>query len=265
VATVQRIVSAQRVDPATALDAAILDALLAEDAKNRLGQASVRQAERSARARALLEDLDAQAKRQGPPTDGEVAEATERRWWELDRPAMLRTTHVAVLVKKPEDEKPARALAEKIASAVAGATTPAAFRAAAKAVPASNDLEVRVEDLDPMTPDGRALNPERPPPPGTVVGGYEKGFVDAAFAIPSMGKQSPIIQSSFGYHIILAVERVAGFSIPLEERRAMLKPEILEKRATKLKEQTIEQARRVDRVDVERSASDLTDHVKVTP
>src|SRR5262245_54045875 len=90
--SVERIARAQGIAPDLARDRAVFDALLASFARDRFGADLLRQARKDAAARALLEDLARRANDQGPPTDAELATATERRFWEIDRPPLLRTT-----------------------------------------------------------------------------------------------------------------------------------------------------------------------------
>ncbi len=262
VATVERIAAAQGVAPAVALRRAVGDALFAASAVDRAGEGVARQARRAVLARRLLRALSDDVQRRGPPTDAEVLAATANRWWELDRPVLLRTTHAVVLVRKAEEDKPAKALAARIAARVAESVDPAAFRAAVTAVPADG-LEVRVEDLDPVARDRRAMNPSAPPPPGKPVGEYAATYVDAAFAIPSPGRVSPVVRTEFGYHVILLVEMIPEQRVPLEERRRTLEPEIMTRRATALYEETLARTRATDQVEVERSAVDLMLEVKV--
>ncbi len=264
-ATVRRIAAAQHVDVATARDRAVADALLAAYARDQLPKSVVVQAARVALARSLLEELDREARGRGAATDVELAEATEARWWELDRPPMLRTTHAVVLVKDPEDDARARAVADRVLAAVGGAADPAAFRAAATAVPHPG-LELRVEDLDPVARDGRAVNLD-PPSPGSRTTRYSDAYVRAAFAIPGIGKHSPVVRSEFGYHVILAVANVDEKRVPVEERRALLTGEILERRARKLRDEVLERARSLapNGIEVERAASELTERVKAIP
>lgn len=262
--TIQRIVEAQGVSAAVAFDRAVFDALFAEYAKERLWPSLSRHARRSAAARALLEDFARQASQQGPPTDAEVDAATERRFWELDRPELLRTTHAVVLVKKSEDDAPARALAARVASAVSGARDPTTFRRRAESVPAGG-LELRVEDVDPVARDGRAVNPAAPPPPGSAVAHLSAAYVDAAFAIPDVGATSPVVRTEFGYHVILAVERIPEARTPLEDRRHLLGPEILGARAEKLRDDALALARQSAPVEVERAAIELTEALKIGP
>jgi len=192
-----------------------------------------------------------------------VAEVTASRWWELDRPPMLRTTHAVVITEKPEDDARAKAIAERVAGAVATAKSPADFRRAAESVPAEG-LTIRVEDLKPVTRDGRALDLGAPLPPGTEADHYAAAFVDAAFAIAAPGKVSPVVRTSFGYHVILAVEWIPERRIPLEERRALLQKEILSRRATLRMEAVLAQGRERDRVEVERASNDLMERVPIS-
>jgi hypothetical protein len=258
--SIERIVAAQGVEAQAARDQAVFDALVASYARERFGPALSRQARTSASARVLLQEISRKSSDQGPPTDEEVAAATERRFWELDQPPLLRTTH-AVVVAKPEDDGRARALAERIHAAVAAAHDAVSFRVAAEAIPRGG-LEVQVQDLDPVARDGRAVDPAKPPPPGSTVARFADDYVAAAYAIPELGGKSPVVKTEFGYHVILAVERIPEKRTPLEERRSLLAPEILAARAEKLRDELLGSIRKSMPVDVERAAMDLTEKVK---
>lgn len=264
VRTVERIAAAQGVGAKAACERAVFDALLAAFAEEHFTAASIRQAERSAAARVLLESFREHAEQQGPPTDAEVAAATERHFWQLDRPSLLRTTHVVVRVKEAGEDAPARALADRIAAAVAGIRDPARFRAAALSVPAGG-LTVRVEDLEPVARDGRAVDPAAPPPANSPPDHFSASYVDAAYAIHEIGQQSPVTKTEFGYHVILAVERLPELRIPLEERRGLLAPEIKGSRAERLSAEALEGARKAAPVEIERAAMELTERVKAEP
>lgn len=259
--TVRRISVAEGITVAAARDRAVFDALFAAFAKEHFGQALARQGARTASARMLLMDFTRAANEQGPPTDAEVAEATERRFWELDRPPLLRTTHAVVTTKKPEDDSRAHALADRVLSAVRDARDPESFRRAATSVSGGN-LQVVVQDLAPVARDGRAVDPAAPPPPGSSPAHYADAYVEAAYAIPEIGGKSPVVKTEFGYHVILAVERIPEKRVPLEERRRMLASEILIGRAEKLREDALAKARKSSPVEVERAASELTERVK---
>lgn len=152
---VGQVAAAQRITREQALDRMVADALFAAEARDRF-PATVAAAERGAAARALLEELQRAARAAGPPTDTEVQQVTERRWWDLDRPPSVKVTHAVVRVKKPVDDSAARELAERIAKATVGAESAADFEKRATAVPA-NGLTVLVEHLPPVTEDGRVV------------------------------------------------------------------------------------------------------------
>jgi hypothetical protein len=241
-ATVLHIATAQQVAAKVAADRAVSDALVAADAKRRYGEASVRQARRGALARTLLEGFANEARRRGAPTDDEVARETQKRWWELDRPRLLRTTHAVVLVKNPGDETRARIVIGRIADRVSGISNPAAFKARVAGVP-SDGLEVRIVDVDApqLKAPGSALLP---------------AYADAAFAIPAVGRTSPVVHTSYGYHVILAVESIPEHRVPLEERRTRLAVDVVNARATALYDAALAHARSLDAVVYERSAVD---------
>jgi hypothetical protein len=262
IGTVVDIATAAGVTLPVARGRAIFDALLAADARARFGGLSVHRAEASARARALLESFVADAHRAGPSTNDEINEATSARWWELDRPPLRRTTHAVVVLDKPEQEKAARALADRIAVAVAPAQNAAGFRSLATAVTAP-DLKVKVEDLDPVAEDGRTFNPAAPPPPGSEPSRYSAAYAAGAFAVPGLNRVSPAVRSEFGFHVIFVTELLPEHRVPLSERRRMLEPEVFVHRAAKLEADALRHARAVDPVEVERSAGELSEKVNV--
>lgn len=261
---VVRVARASEIALVTARDRVIFDALLACGARQLFGSLATRHAERSAAARRLLETWKADARRAGPPNDAEVAEVTETRWWELDRPPLRRTTHAVVVVEKTEEEKPARALADRVAAAVASATDAASFRSLATGV-TSPGLTVKVEDLDPVAEDGRAVNPASPPPPGGQTARYSPAYAAATFSVPGVLRKSPVFRSEFGFHVVLVTELLPEQRMPLEDRRRLLEPDVLTRRASKFGKDALEHARAVDGVTVERSALDLTEKLNVSP
>lgn len=252
---VASIARAQGLPPAKARDAAVGDALFSIEARHR--GAPTAHLQRIARARGVLEAVRDDAKRQGPPSDAEIATITASRWWELDRPEMRRTTHVVVRVLEPSQDAPARAAIVRIAQAVAHARDSATFYERASRMTVQG-LEVRTEHLDPVTSDGRVLDPDNPPPPGREEQRFDRDFVDAVFAIKNVGDQSPIVRTKFGYHIILYAAQLPEHRVPLDERKRLLESEVVTRRADAATRALLARLRHDIPVSVERSAVELT-------
>jgi peptidyl-prolyl cis-trans isomerase C len=260
--TVERVAAAQSLPARAALDRALSDALFAAEGRKRVHPARILAAERTARARILLESVWAEARAAGPPTDAEVAAETARRWWEVDRPELRRTIHAVVLPSAKTDDARTRAFAQRVAAAVAPAADGASFRALATPFKDAG-FDVRVEELSPVSRDGDAVEPTRPPPPGSRLDTYAADYVTAAFKIPAVGRQSGVVKTSFGYHVILLVEILPEHRVPLEERRKTFTEEVLLGRANRLRDAALERARSAHLVEVERSAGELTEKVNV--
>ena len=260
--TVRRIARAEHVTLREARNLAVQDALFAAGARARLRSTGrVGLTEDTVLARRMLEQLKAQAIAQGPPSDAEVARLTRRHWYELDRPSSARTTHAVVLVKKPADDAPAKALAHRILQAVDGAHDAAAFKKQVESVP-TGGLEVKVETLPPVSADGRVI-PDEPPAPGAKPDRFDKQFAAAANAIESVGGHSPVVHSRFGYHVILLDKRLPAKRMPLEERRKKLADETIDDRAKAAEQALLERLRASTPVEVVRSFDDLTSRVRV--
>ncbi len=264
IGTVARIANARGIERARARDLAVRDALFAAAAReNPEHAAGVSVAERANLGRALLESLEQQAKDVGPATDAELGELMAERWPEFDRPASVRTAHAVVLVKKPEDAAPARALAERLAASLRGVATTAEFLERARAFPAPLPLSIVAEQLSPVTPDGRMWEPGARP--GTQFPSLDLDYTRAAHALENPGDQSPVVKSAFGYHVILLEERLPERRVPLEERRALLQGDVVTRRAKKLFEGTVTRLRQATPVEVERNADSLTALVSAAP
>jgi peptidyl-prolyl cis-trans isomerase C len=264
IGTVARIASARGIDRSRARDLAVRDALFAAAARDSPAHsADVTVADRANLGRALLESFEKQAKEAGPATDAEVNELTAARWIELDRPPSVRTSHAVVLVKKPEDAAPARALAERLAAALRDIAKPAEFLERARAFPAPLPLSIVAEQLSPVTSDGRMW--EVGARPGTQFPSLDPDYTRAAHAIAHPGEQSPVVKSAFGYHVILLEERLPEQRMPLEERRALLEGDIASLRAKKVLEATVLRLRQATPVEVVRTADSLTALVATAP
>jgi len=261
--SVARIARAQGITPAQARERAVADALFAAAVRQNPNDAPrVTDAERSALARAVLDGIRDEVVAQGPPADDEIQKATDQRWPELDRPPSFRTTHAVVLVKKPADDAPARELVREIARAVSGAKDSDDFIARAQAVP-KQGLEVTAQRLPPVTADGRIWDPdERPPKP---MGSLDLDFTRSAVALGSPGDQSPVVKSAFGYHVIRLDERYPELRKSLEERRAVLTPELQSRRAKRELDALMTRLRAQTAVATERAAEALTALVPVEP
>ena len=263
VGTVARIASARGVPAAAARELAIRDALFSAAARASPEYAdAVLVAERSNLGRALLELFERQAESGGPPSDAEVNELTAERWTELARPESVRTTHAVVIVEKPEQDIPARSLAEKLAVELRGIGTSAEFVARAQAFPAA-PLRIVAERLGPVTPDGRMW--EFNARPGTKYPTLDAAYTKAATALQKPGDQSALVKSSFGYHVILLEERIPAVQPSLEERRALLRTEIVSRRAKKLSDDALARLRHTTPFEVMRAADSLTELVLGAP
>ncbi|MEZ4225857.1 MAG: hypothetical protein R3B13_33225 [Polyangiaceae bacterium] len=261
---VARVAKERGLAPRAALALLVRDALFAQAVReDPSARALVSVGERGALARVVLEDLAARAAMEGPPTEAEIQTVRERRWYDIDRPEATRTIHVVALAKDAALRQKARALAERLRSAVAGVTTADDFEAKAKAVPAG-DIEVRVERLDPVAKDGRVV-PARPPIPGEPVARLDLPFAEAASALPAPEAQSEVVETSHGFHVIMMLERVPAHRVPAEVAEPLLRKEALTDRARAaelaLERSLINSAP----VGIDRAAEQLTSLVSVVP
>jgi hypothetical protein len=259
---VSSIARAQAVSPQVARDRAISDALFATLARERFARSGrIESAERGALARALLEELRAEAASQGPPSDGEVDELTRLRWLDLDRPPMARTRHVVIVVKSSDDKAKAKAVAERFAKQLSGIRDPAEFEKRAQSLP-SDGLEAKVETLLPVADDGRVA--VEGAAPGSPVQKYDSAFSRAANALSEVGDQSPVVESAFGFHIIMLLEKIPASRPSFEERRVLLTREVNQRRASQLQSKLLERLQKTVQVSVERGADSLVSEIQVS-
>lgn len=212
---------ARRVPPDAAARALVDDALAAEGAraKNLDAEPAVHRDVVALEARLVAERLRDQARAAGPPTDDEVRELTRRHWEKVDVGEQVQAVHAVVL--HPKDaarDADAKAVAEQIASAVAGATSTEDFEKRARAVPAAG-FDVRVERLPPFVEDGSVADGS-----GSRM---DAAFAKATFALrraPGETTREPV-SSSFGWHVIRVVAALPPVHLPLEERRHLFAEE----------------------------------------
>jgi hypothetical protein len=253
---VARIVAAQRIGPSAARDLAIHDALFAAQAQAE-GMDTERSTElmvNAALGRRMLRQLLDDADRIGPVTDEELERVMQRRWLDLDRPEGFRIVHAVVRIKADADEA-TRVRAEVVARAVREAALPVAdmaksksasredgvdpivdaFKRAVDAAP-HDGFEVKVEALPPIAADARMLSPDG--------GGVEKEFAEGASKLDARGALSDIVSTSYGFHVLLLLERIPEARVSLEERRRSVRQEVLWMRAAALRAKLLERSRR---------------------
>jgi peptidyl-prolyl cis-trans isomerase C len=260
--SVARIARAEQVTPAEARERAIVDALFAAQIRSDPARrADVAAAERAALGRAVAETIRDHARARGPASDVELETLTSERWIDLDRPESVRTVHALVLVEKPEEDAPARALAERLAVALRGAENGIDFLRRVKAFPAEGRT-VRGERLPACTSDGRTWDPNARPPAalGTK---FDLDFARAANALKNPRDQSGVVKTSFGYHVIMLEQRYPELREPLEARRALLWDTVIARRAKPEFDALVARLRAETSISVERAAEQLTGLVPV--
>jgi hypothetical protein len=253
------IVEAQHVSSKEACNMEIRDALFASGAlARRLSETpAVAAALRGRLARALLSKIAQDAAMRGP-TDDEVRAATARHFVELDRPDAFRVIHAVVRVASNADaatKARAREVAERIKREVSHVKAPAEFRSRAEAIKADG-LEITVEELKPVAADGRVVD-LADPRPADETGRYVVAFAAAAARLAQPGDQSEPIETEFGWHVLMLVERQAAHTVPFEERRRMLRDEIFAGRTRQIVEELRGELRNRHKPVIERSASAL--------
>ncbi|HEY6560616.1 MAG TPA: peptidylprolyl isomerase [Polyangiaceae bacterium] len=258
----ERVAAAQGIDPLLARERAIQDALFASAARDLLPPERTASAERAVLARALLEDLLQSARAEGPVVPEELDAIVRERWFELDRPTAVRTTHAVVLPASPREDEQAAALAESIRRVAADAKDAADFSKRAATVE-KEGLQVRVEALPFITPDGRSFNQDglRPPSAGTT---YDPEFARAANTLVQVGSLSPVTKTRFGYHVIYLEERLAEHRLT-PHARELLSPNAIAKRAARAEAALLKQLEASVPREIVRAVDELTAHVPTKP
>jgi peptidyl-prolyl cis-trans isomerase C len=262
---VASVAAAQEISPRAALERLIQDAVFASGAL-RAGfdrAAPFESSQRGLLARARLEELKEQAN-QSEPDDAEVVDATARHFVELDRPEAFRVIHA--LVKLPDNadasvKARAKALAERLNERVAKAKDQVEFRSLAEGLDDRGGLEIVVESLAPVAADGRIVDVEHPSPDGSSL---VPPFARAASRLTEPGQKSGVVATSFGFHVLMLLDRTPPHLVALDERRRLLKAEILNERARRLRKEVIERMRTALAPSVERSADALLSTVDLT-
>ncbi len=259
----REVAGSQGVSKTDARDLLIGDALFAAYAREEFrGTGLVESAERAALARATLSVLQEEARAQGAPTDAEIGAIVSERWSDYDRPALARTKHVVVVVESKDQEAKAKRVADSIAKAVSGVKDPDEFEQRAKSVP-TEGLQVRVEQLDPVAPDGRVVVHQQLPP-GAPEPRYDKDFARAATDLETVGSQSPVIRSKYGFHVILLLEKLPAIHYPRQQLSKLLEHEVIDQRARRLHQALLERIKKSTAVVTGRATNDYLMRVPVS-
>lgn len=256
------IAEAMQVDARVARDRAIFDCLAEAETRRAGSPFTVRASERAASARALLELLRREAHDRGPPSDSELDELVKERWLELDRPASVRAVHAVALTPKDGSPADARRVAAELERAVAGITDAAEFLTKAKTV-TDEKVEVRAEPLPAITIDGRGFRTTRVG--NEPAGRFDAVFTAAAHAIPEPGKQSGLVETKFGFHVILLVERLPEQRIGREEARRVLADDVFARRAGAARKALLERLEAGSPIAVSRNFEALTAELHLAP
>jgi peptidyl-prolyl cis-trans isomerase C len=241
---VAAIARAQNVDAERALELATFDALTAAEARARKLDVRHDRSANAALARLVIDALADESRAEGPPTEEEIAALTERHWVEVARPEGVVVAHAVVMVPpgaSPDVDASALGLAKRVREALAPASelakeTPAPDNepkrgkkppgdpAASELVRlaqsvAAGDLQVIAEHLWPIGSDALTLRVEAREQ-------YDPLFVAGAFALKDRGDLSQPVRSSFGYHVILLLDRIPAATLTFEQRQKRFEPEV---------------------------------------
>ncbi len=152
-------------------------------------------------ARALLNRLSEEARKEHPLTEDDLEKARQEHFLSFDRPRAVRTAQafIPVALMAPEDE--AYAAAERVLEKVKGSLHLQAFAEAARA--AQSEVEVGLYRSPPVAADGRVipLSPE-----DQDVTELPLAYAEAAAALTEPGQISGIVGSEQGFHILFATE-----------------------------------------------------------
>jgi parvulin-like peptidyl-prolyl isomerase len=235
--------AALRLPPRAALTALAHDARAAAEAESRGldGSALVQHERRAILVRAVLGQL--KEENAGAPSLEELQALRRERWRDFDRPESARVIHAVAM---GEGKGEARRVAEAILKATAGAKDAAEFEARAKEVP-HEGVETRIETLPFMARDGRSLQ-------GTFV----VPFAGAALALKAPAEQSPVVATSFGYHVIFLIERAAAYRPTDGELAQIAREEVAARRTTAARLRLLEELRKGNEVLTARNAIEVT-------
>jgi peptidyl-prolyl cis-trans isomerase C len=240
-ALIAEVARARGVTPSVAMAALVEDALAAQGARAQGLDRSpeVQWESTAALGRQTPQLLLAQARAKGSPTDDELAR--------------LEVVHAVVLRSPSLSEGSALFTVHAIADAVAKARSTEDFMARAKT--ASGEARTSIEalrafDASGRMEDGQVLDPD---------------FVAAAFALHRPGETSPIVETSFGWHVLRLVSRRVPAGAALEASRSELAESVVALRARGALAEVLRARRQRTRIDVSAGAGELMAQVPPMP
>jgi parvulin-like peptidyl-prolyl isomerase len=90
-------------------------------------------------------------------------------------------------------------------------------------------------------------------------------FAEAANAIAAEGTTSPVVRTSYGFHVILLEEKLPERKPSLAERRVLVAAHLARERARELAEKEVTRLKSASRIEVSRAADALTAQVQIAP
>jgi hypothetical protein len=147
-------------------------------------------------------------------------------------------------------------LAESVAAAVKGLTEPTQFGLRASELKGTvPDIELRLEELPPVASDGRTVPLVATDPPAAT---FDMDFATAATKLQAAGDQSPVVESRFGFHVILAIEVIPEKRVDEAMRRELFSSEAFAVRAAPELGSTLTRLRTSTPTEIVRDVDQLT-------
>lgn len=282
--TVSAIASEQNVSVEQAMKLAIFDALVAAEARARGYDQRERRQTRAALANVLIQQLAAEARAEGDPSEAEIAELTAANWYEVARPDAVAVVHAVVRVEANEDPLVA-AKAEALASSIRAAVLPASeaakrepgpdflprpgipqkadrageqFLRIAKSTPSAG-FSVAAEFIPAFSADGDTVHYETRSPH------YDPDFTAQAFKLRERGDVSPVIRTPFGFHVIMLLGQVPGSMLSLPARQQLFAPLVVLARTRKRIDAIVGGLRQSTEIVEERNVDAVLEQVQVAP
>lgn len=250
------VAASQGITPTEAARRLVAEARLARAADRRGLQstAAFRVAEQAILARAMLSSIKGAAAA-ADPTPAELDRVRAAHWADLDHPVLARVLH-AIAIAPPGDanREKAREIAAAMTEATRTATTDAEFASLARSVP-HDGVDIHVEALDPVAPDGRA-------PSGAT---FDLDFTAAAHRLTTVNEQIGPVGSKYGFHVIRLLERIPARRVSDDELRASARAEIVAIRAHEATRKIIDEGRAKSSPVIERSIEDAMHALDAAP